>query len=409
VLGTGELAVRAPSLIAATALIPLLYAVARDLYDHRAGYVAAALGVVAPFAVWYAQEARMYALFMVFALLAVAFQVRIVRDGGRSRDWVGYALAAAALVYTQYFGVLFVAVQQAAFAIAVARGALPWTRLLAWSAVLAALIAPLVPFALDQFAANESAGRGFQQPSQAGGSVEPGAAPGAYAALTNVAWAVLGYHSNATMTALAALWPLGLLLALALLGRGRSWPTLLVVACALLPAGGLFLLGQLKPFVFEVRYFVGIVPLALLLLARGLTTWARRPAIVAVTCAATAAALALGLLDQQLNGSNPRVYDFKSAVRSIEARARPGDVIVYSPKYVDTVVGYYEERGLQIRPLEDGLPRARRGQRVFLLASFLDKPQYSEATRDAVRRLERRYELVRRDRVPQIRTWESRR
>ena len=99
-------------------------------------------------------------------------------------------------------------------------------------ALLVLLIAPLVPFALDQFSANESAGRGFQQPSQAGGSVEPGAAPGAYAALTNVAWAVLGYHSNATMTALAAMWPLGLLLALALLGRGRSWPTLLVVACA---------------------------------------------------------------------------------------------------------------------------------------------------------------------------------
>jgi hypothetical protein len=46
---------------------------------------------------------------------------------------------------------------------------------------------------------------------------------------------------------------------------------------------------------------------------------------------------------------------------------------------------------------------------VFLLASFLDKPQYRAATKDAVRRLDRRYELVRRDSVPQIRTWEFRR
>jgi hypothetical protein len=224
-----------------------------------------------------------------------------------------------------------------------------------------------------------------------------------------VAWAVLGYHSDATMTALAALWPLGLLLALTLLGRGRSWPTLLVTACALLPAIGLFALGQLKPFVFEVRYFIGIVPLALLLLARGLTSWAIRPAVATAACAATVAALALGLADQQLNGSNPRVYDFKQAVRSIEQRARPGDVIVYSPKYIDTVVAYYGEKGLRTRPLEDGLPRARRGQRVFLLASFLDKPHYREATKDAVRRLDGRYELVRRDSVPQIRTWEFRR
>jgi hypothetical protein len=211
------------------------------------------------------------------------------------------------------------------------------------------------------------------------------------------------------MTALAALWPLGLLLALALLGRGRSWPTLLVVGCAVLPAIGLFLLGQLKPFVFEVRYFIGIVPLALLLIARGLTTWARRPAVVGLVCAATVAVLAVGLADQQLNGSNPRVYDFKQAVHSIEHRARPGDVIVYSPKYIDTVVGYYEKEGLRIQPLEDGLPRPHRGQRVFLLASFLDKPQYREVTQDAVRKLSRRHELVRRDSVPQIRTWEFRR
>ena len=409
VLGAGELAVRAPSLLAATALIPLLYVVGRELYDRRAGYAAAALGAVAPFAVWYAQEARMYALFMVFALLALYFQVRVLRDGSRSRDWIGYALAAAALVYTQYFGLLFVAVQQLAFLVAVARGHLPVGRTLAWNVLPVLLVVPLAPFALDQFAANESGGRGFQQPSQAGGSVEPGTAPGAYAALTNVAWAVLGYHSNATMTALAALWPLGLLLALSLLGRGRSWATMLVVACAVLPAIGLFALGQLKPFVFEVRYFIGMVPLALLLIARGLTSWALRPAVAGLACAAAVATLGLGLADQQLNGSNPRVYDFREAVHAIEQRARPGDVIVYSPKYVDTVVGYYQTEELRIQPLEDGLPRPRRGQRVFLLASFLDKPQYRKATQDAVRRLDRRYELVHRDTVPQIRTWEFRR
>jgi hypothetical protein len=407
-LGTAELAVRLPSLLAATALVPLLHVVANQLWDRRAGYAAATLGAVAPFAVWYAQEARMYALFMVFALLAVWLQVRILREGGQARDWAGYVLAAAGLIYTQYFGVLFVGVQAVAFAIAVTRGVLPLRGTLLWTAALVALVLPLAPFALDQFAANESAGRGFQQPSQTGGAVEPGAAPGAYAALTNGAWAVLGYHSDATMTALAALWPLGLLLALALLGRGRSWPTLLVVACAVVPAVALFLLGQAKPFVFEVRYFVGAVPLALLLLARGLTSWARTPAVIATACAAATALLALGLADQQFNGSNPRVYDFKTAVHTIEDRAKPGDVIVYSPKYVDTVIGYYGDGRLKTRALEDGLPERRRGQRVFLLASFLDKPGYRKATEDAVRTLSRRYELVRRDSVPQIRTWEFR-
>jgi Dolichyl-phosphate-mannose-protein mannosyltransferase len=405
--GTGELAVRLPSLLAATALIPLLYAAGRDIYDRRAGLAAAALGAVAPFAVWYAQEARMYALFMVFALLAVWMQVRILRDGGGTGSWLVFVLASAALVYTQYFGILLVGVQQLAFLVGRRERRLAWVG---WTALLVLLVAPLMPFALDQFQANESAGRGFQQvPSQAGGAVDgQGTTPGAYAAITNVVWAVLGYHSNATMTAIAALWPLALLLALALLGRGRSWPTLLVVAAAAVPAAGLFLLGQAKPFVFEVRYFVGMVPLALLLIGRALTSWARRPAIVAAVCTAATAVLALGLADQQLNGSNPRTYDFRGAVNAIEERARPGDVLVFTPDYLNHVIAYYDDGGLRAQPLAEGLPEPRRGRRVFVLASFLDKPQFRQQTEDAVRRLDREHELVRRDRKPQIRTWEFR-
>jgi O-antigen/teichoic acid export membrane protein len=417
VLGTDELAVRLPSLLAATALIPLLYLAGRDVYDRRAGLVAAALASVAPFAVWYAQEARMYALFMVFALVAVWMQVRILRDGG-ARNWLAYVLAAAALVYTQYFGLLLVGVQQLAFLAALharrhdrdalRRQALAW---IGWSVLLVLLTVPLQSFAMDQFAANEAAGKGFQQvPSQAGGSVgDPGAGPGAYSAITNAVWGVLGYHSNATMTAIAALWPLALLLALALLGRGRSWQTLLIVAGAAVPAIALFVLGQQKPFVFEVRYFVGAVPLALLLIARVVTSWVRRPAMVAAASVAAVAALAAGLADQQLNGSNPRIYDFRGAVGAIDERARPGDALVFSPPYLDHVIAYYEEDGdLKMQPLDDDLPEPRRGRRVFLLASFFDKPQYRQATAEAVRRLSRDHELVRRDRRPQIRTWEFR-
>ena len=96
--GDGELAVRVPSLIAGTLLIPILYRVGCEIWDRRAGLAAAALGAVAPFPVWYSQEARMYAFFMLFATLAVWMQVRAVRRG-RTVDWLGYALASAALLW----------------------------------------------------------------------------------------------------------------------------------------------------------------------------------------------------------------------------------------------------------------------------------------------------------------------
>ena len=52
-------------MLAGTLLIPLLYALGRDLWDRRTGLVAALLGTVAPFLIWYSQEARMYGLFLL--------------------------------------------------------------------------------------------------------------------------------------------------------------------------------------------------------------------------------------------------------------------------------------------------------------------------------------------------------
>jgi hypothetical protein len=408
VLGTGELAVRMPSLLAATALIPLLYAAGRDIYDRRAGLAAAALVTVAPFTVWYAQEARMYALFMLFALISVWMQVRILR-GGNWRDWAGFTLAAAALVATQYFGLVLVAVQQLAFVVALGSRE-PRGMTKAWllsGVALALLLAPVLDFGHAQFAANEAAGKGFQQvPSQTGGAVgDAGTPPGPYAALTNLVWAVFGYHSNGTMRSLVALWPLLLLLALALLGRGRSRHTLLLVAAAAVPAGVLFGLGQLKPFVFEARYFIGSVPLVLLLLGRALTSWTPRRTTQVAAGAVAVALLGAGLADQQLNGDNPRVYDFRGALTDIADHAGPRDVVVYSPPYLSHVVAYYA-KGVDARPLGGDVPRPARGGRVIVLGSFLDKPQFRDATAAAVRKLVRKHDLVAKRRYPQIRVWE---
>src|SRR5438067_2431039 len=62
VLGFGELAVHAPSIIAGTLLVPALFLAGRELFDRRTGLLAAALGACAPLLIWYSQEARSYAL-----------------------------------------------------------------------------------------------------------------------------------------------------------------------------------------------------------------------------------------------------------------------------------------------------------------------------------------------------------
>lgn len=410
VIGDSELAVRAPSLVAGTLLIPLLYRVGSEIWDRRAGLAAAALTAVAPFPVWYSQEARMYAFFMLFAAVAVWMQVRAVRHN-RTIDWALYAVASAALLWNQYFSVLLVITQQAAFAVVALRGRRDLLRgWLGSAALLAALAGPLVPFALHQFQANEAAGRGFEGvPSQAGAAASQQAGlakPGVYGTLTNAVWAVFGYHSDATMTRIAALWPLGILGSLALLGRGRGRASLLLAACALAPMAALFVLGQKKPFIFEVRYFSAAVPLALLLLARALTGWVK-PAAAAVTLTlALSGLMGLAVADQQLNQSNPRTYDFRGALGEIRNVARPGDVVVYTPQYLNTVIAYYGA-DLRSHPVDSGIPKRGGRGRVFLLASFQDKPQYRRQAQATVARLRRQgRRLVATFHRPQIRVWE---
>lgn len=403
-LGISEPVMRAPSLAAGAALIPVLYLTGRELWDERAGMAAAALGAVAPFLVWYSEEARMYAYFMLFATVAVLGQLRALRRG-RPADWALYVLASAALVWSQYFGALMVVVQQAAFACFAWRDRRHLRGWLLAAAALALLLAPLLPFAADQFHANEAAGRGFDQPSQAGAGVgSQGHGPGVYAALTNVVWAIWGYHSNGTMAALTALWPVGLLLALLMLGRGRSPRTLLVVACAVVPAIALYLIGEKKPFLFEIRYFAALAPLAVLLLARAATAWTRGAAGAAVAVGLLLASFGVAAADQQLNRANPRVYDFEGAITRLDREARPGDVVLYEPQFLADVIRYYGPH-LAARPLQDGLPKQGPVRRVFLLGSFLDHPGARAGVRDAVRRLERRRTLVERFQRPQVKVW----
>ena len=95
------------------------------------------------------------------------------------------------------------------------------------------------PSRMHQFDANESAGKGFSAPSQAGASASQNeglATPSIYSAITNFLWAVTRLPLRRDHGARSARCGRSAMLgALALLGRGRSRATQLLVACALIP------------------------------------------------------------------------------------------------------------------------------------------------------------------------------
>ncbi|MBV8578408.1 MAG: glycosyltransferase family 39 protein, partial [Acetobacteraceae bacterium] len=112
--GHGEFAVRLPTVIAGTLVIPVLYELGRELYDRRTGLLAAAFAALSPLLVWYSQEVRMYTFATLFGLLAVLTQLRVIRRGSPG-NWAAYILSTAGLLWSHYFGLLVIAIQQLIF------------------------------------------------------------------------------------------------------------------------------------------------------------------------------------------------------------------------------------------------------------------------------------------------------
>ncbi|MCM0620132.1 glycosyltransferase family 39 protein [Nocardioides bruguierae] len=435
---TAEYVVRLPSLVAGMALLVVAYAFARDLWDRRTANITAIVFSVAPVAVWYAQEARMYALWMLFATLAAWAQLRVLRDvgrdGGRGRwaDWAVFAVSSALAVYMQWFAALPVLVAQALMLGFVLR---PTFRRMWWRWVVSGLgalvlVLPLVPFALEQLGSVVAAGGGASTtPGQVGTDATAIAsdAPDVYAIVANTIWAIWGYHADSVMVLVSALWPVVLIGALMGLGRGRSREVWVLALLTVVPVAILFAIGFERRQLFELRYFTAAVPMTLLLLSRLTATWARGPVVRVLMPAALVATLVLGLADQQVNQSNPRTYDFASAVEWVQGESGSSDdLLVYAPVYLQDEMLYYDsglpavssgkvdgdKRQLGLRAAIGGatsraVPDVEMPQRVFVFGSFLSDASVSGNVGYVLAALEQGgYALDDQYRTANVRVWE---
>lgn len=323
----------------------------------------------------------MYSMFMFLGLLAVWAQAMAIRTG-RARYWLWWVAFSAALGWTEYFGLFQVLVQQLVWLGVLWRGrhrpgaGRAWRNWLLASAAMLLLVAPAVAFAAHQFLLNQNSGKGFGGPSQVGaGAAGSASGVSVYSVLANLLWAGIGYHSNSAMAQLGALWPLGILASLLVLGRRHRGETKLVVACI---AGPLLLdvaLAVFKPTLLDVRYVSGLVPLLVVLLARVVTGCTRRQGSAWLACGLLACVLGYGLYDQQSNGSNPRRYDFQRAVTTVVHHWHGGDRILYDPSDLGEVIDYYAP-GRSRAPLQTAKtqPPAHGTLWVLTSRSLMSKP-----------------------------------
>jgi mannosyltransferase len=109
VFGDSEVSVRLLPLICGLATIVLTAHLAIDYGWRSAAPVAALVVAISPAHIWYSQESRAYSFLILLVLAAVVVFHRI-RETHATRWYVAYAALAAAMVFTQYFAAVYVAV-----------------------------------------------------------------------------------------------------------------------------------------------------------------------------------------------------------------------------------------------------------------------------------------------------------
>jgi 4-amino-4-deoxy-L-arabinose transferase-like glycosyltransferase len=160
--GQSEFALRSLSAVAGLALVLCTYLLGRQLFAGPTGLMAAFVSAISPFAIYYSQEARMYALLAVVSAASTCVAIRHLQSAFRElpssrSNWqlATYTLLTTAGLYTHYAFAFVLLAHNVVFALWWGIASLPsrprWPTLIAWGgaqAVALLLYLPWLPYAL---------------------------------------------------------------------------------------------------------------------------------------------------------------------------------------------------------------------------------------------------------------------
>jgi len=106
--GDGELAMRLPSLLFGLASIVILFSLVSRWLGRKAAWLASGLMAASPVHIWYCDEAKTNMLLLLLILGAVHFLVKAWLEN-RARDWILFAAAGLAALWTNVFAAWVVA------------------------------------------------------------------------------------------------------------------------------------------------------------------------------------------------------------------------------------------------------------------------------------------------------------
>ena len=338
--GDSLIGLRSLSAVATIGSALLLYLLARRWLPPSAAFFTALAYAISPHTVYFAQEARMYALAALLVLSATVSYRRWLESGAtRTADLTAYGLAAAAAMYTHYATALALAAMAAHLVFICRPGRPAVLRWIAANLGAALIYLPWMPTAATQIFRGQAWRQAVTLADLPRYAVE---------AVFQLEFGLyqfphFGLWPYTFVAALAAAGLFGVALALR---RGharateRDWFLVLMVVAPLLLA----LFAQLRSGYLSLpRYLAYLLPFVVLLLARGLTTAFRPPVGAAAVLALAALQLpALGHYYRQPT----RDYDPAPVIEFLQARLRESatpsrERIIFAPGYMHLMFKYH--------------------------------------------------------------------
>jgi len=377
-VGRSEFALRSLSVLCSVLTVALTYRLGRRLAGSGVGLGGALLAALSPLAIYYAQEARMYALLGLLAVASTDALCGLFHVRSPKSALLAYVLTSAAGMYTHYAFPFVLVVHNLLFAgwwlTRGRRGAGRWRRLLSWAGVQAAiglLFLPWLPTALRAVTTWPSAGRGYE--------LGP--------ALRDV-FRVLTVGTTLELDAARwGLWIAGGLLLVGLWPGRKGGAAVGVLAVWLLvPVTLIFAFDLYKPA--YLKFLLAVLPPFHLLVARGvegvsriadrvspiayrlsriayrrshglsLTQHATRNAKHVLRFACYVLIILVGFLPSLRHLYFDPAYardDYRQIAADVAAMARPGDGIILNAPNQWEVFSYYHRDGAPVYPL----PRSR--------------------------------------------------
>jgi mannosyltransferase len=363
VAGSSPADLRFPSVVAmavaaaCTALLAHRLAVlVSSPHPALTGLAAGSLFALFPGTIYYAQEARSYAIVTMLATIATYLLLRAASDGGRW--WAGYWIAAALTGLCNIFGLFLLGAHAVSLLIAGRRlPGPPGRRILgvqrAWLiAAVAAVVAasPVIAFAFTQRGALAWM---TAPPSVIGASKNLAQF---WAGSADLTWAVFGLAAFGVVA--------GVVAHVAGSGRQRCLsPVVVALPWLVLPPELLLVISQVHPL-YDSRYVEFCLPALAVLAAWGLTWVARLAAVpplrrarlgwlgwlpaVAILALVVAMLLPAGAR-QRLPSS--RADNLAGDSRIVGALARPGDAVFFIPITYRPIIAAYPDDWRDVRDI----------------------------------------------------------